>query len=576
MNYLRRIFNFIDFTRKLILNFIFILVLILVLISFFFSDFNRDEYSPVVVFAPKKINETTNLNLSFFGDELYQLSLFETISAIETASTNESVELLFMDLTYLDISFTGILEIGNALNVFKKSGKKVIAYADFFDKKNYLLASYADSVILNNNGMVLIDGFSSQKLFVKNLLEKLNIGVNTFISGKYKSALDTFTKDEMSEEDKLQTSFYLSEVWLAWKKIISLNRDKVLEIEIDEYINNLGNLTKKFKGDTAKLALDLGLVDTLIKRTELKKYISSLVSNEKILFKDNLTNYLDQKTSNNKFAVLVASGEIRDGDYSEGTISSENFTKILKKIEQDKDIKALFLRINSPGGSGFASERIRQRLKLLNLKIPIVISMGDVAASGGYWISMNDNLILANPFTLTGSIGVWAALPNFKDSIKGIGINSEQLSTNDLGLSLIEPPNENLSVFMQSYVDGSYTKFINLVSNNRKLALEETEKISQGRIWPGESAVKNKLVDQLGVFQDGIEILKKETGVSDFEIKYIPVSPSIFDDLFSSFRNFLSLNLNVLEMIKPLEIQKIITRKNIDISLTCLVCSELK
>ena len=576
MNYLRRIFNFIDFTRKLILNFIFILVLILVLISFFFSDFNRDEYSPVVVFAPKKINETTNLNLSFFGDEFYQLSLFETISAIETASTNESVELLFMDLTYLDISFTGILEIGNALNVFKKSGKKVIAYADFFDKKNYLLASYADSVILNNNGMVLIDGFSSQKLFVKNLLEKLNIGVNTFISGKYKSALDTFTKDEMSEEDKLQTSFYLSEVWLAWKKIISLNRDKVLEIEIDEYINNLGNLTKKFKGDTAKLALDLGLVDTLIKRTELKKYISSLVSNEKILFKDNLTNYLDQKTSNNKFAVLVASGEIRDGDYSEGTISSENFTKILKKIEQDKDIKALFLRINSPGGSGFASERIRQRLKLLNLKIPIVISMGDVAASGGYWISMNDNLILANPFTLTGSIGVWAALPNFKDSIKGIGINSEQLSTNDLGLSLIEPPNENLSVFMQSYVDGSYTKFINLVSNNRKLALEETEKISQGRIWPGESAVKNKLVDQLGVFQDGIEILKKETGVSDFEIKYIPVSPSIFDDLFSSFRNFLSLNLNVLEMIKPLEIQKIITRKNIDISLTCLVCSELK
>ena len=576
MNYLRKIFNFIDFTRKLILNFIFILVLILVLISFFFSDFNRDENSPVVVFAPKKINETTNLNLSFFGDEFYQLSLFETISAIETASTNESVELLFMDLTYLDISFTGILEIGNALNVFKKSGKKVIAYADFFDKKNYLLASYADSVILNNNGMVLIDGFSSQKLFVKNLLEKLNIGVNTFISGKYKSALDTFTKDEMSEEDKLQTSFYLSEVWLAWKKIILLNRDKVLEIEIDEYINNLGNLTKKFKGDTAKLALDKGLVDTLIERTELKKYISSLVSSEKILFKDNLINYLDHKTSNNKFAVLVASGEIIDGDYSEGTISSENFTKILKKIEQDKDIKALFLRINSPGGSGFASERIRQRLKLLNLKIPIVISMGDVAASGGYWISMNDNLILANPFTLTGSIGVWAALPNFKDSIKGIGINSEQVSTNDLGLSLIEPPNENLSVFMQSYVDGSYTKFINLVSNNRKLALEETEKISQGRIWPGESAVKNKLVDQLGVFQDGIEILKKETGVSDFEIKYIPVSPSIFEDLFSSFRNFLSLNLNVLEMIKPLEIQKIITRKNIDISLTCLVCSELK
>ena len=576
MNYLRRIFNLIDFTRKLILNFIFILVLILVLISFFFSDFNRDEYSPVVVFAPKKINETTNLNLSFFGDELYQLSLFETISAIETASTNESVELLFMDLTYLDISFTGILEIGNALNVFKKSGKKVIAYSDFFDKKNYLLASYADSVMLNNNGMVLIDGFSSQKLFVKNLLEKLNIGVNTFISGKYKSALDTFTKDEMSDEDKLQTSFYLSEVWLAWKKIISLNRDKVLEIEIDEYINNLGNLTKKFKGDTAKLALDKGLVDTLIERTELKKYISSLISSEKILFKDNLTNYLDHKTSNNKFAVLVASGEIIDGDYSEGTISSENFTKILKKIEQDKDIKALFLRINSPGGSGFASERIRQRLKLLNLKIPIVISMGDVAASGGYWISMNDNLILANPFTLTGSIGVWAALPNFKDSLKGIGINSEQLSTNDLGLSLIEPPNENLSVFMQSYVDGSYTKFINLVSNNRKIALEETEKIAQGRVWPGESAVKNKLVDQLGVFQDGIEILKKETGVSDFEIKYIPVSPSIFDDLFSSFRNFLSLNLNVLEMIKPLEIQKLITRKNIDISLTCLVCSELK
>ena len=574
MRFLKNFFNIIDITRKVILNLLFILALLLLSITFFVRDVQEDP-GPVITFAPKKINETTNSTISFFDGENYPLNLFEIISAIEIATSKEDIKVLFMDLTYLDISFTGILEIGTALNKFKQAGKKIVAYSDFFDKKNYLLASYADSIFLNQDGMVLLDGFSSQKPFIRQFLEKLNIGVSTFVSGQYKSALDTFTRDTFSEEDKLQTSFYLSEVWKSWKAVVVKNRNNISQAEIDSYINNLGKFTMEFDGDTAKLALDKGFVDSLTTRTKLTSQLSTLVKIKNIALKDNLSLFQDKNPSENKLAVLVASGEIVDGEYAEGTIASENFSRIIKKINKDKSVKGLFLRINSPGGSGFASEIIRERLEVLSQKIPIVISMGDIAASGGYWISMNNNRLIANPFTLTGSIGVWAALPNFKKSFENIGILFDQISTNDLNLSVLESPNENLSSFMQSYVDGSYHKFIKLVSNSRQMTIESVEELAQGRIWSGSAAVKNNLVDSLGVFQDGIDMLKEDSGIQDFEIEYIPTSPGILEGFWGSFNSFLETSLSFIGYIKPLEIQHILTKKRIDTNLICIVCPEL-
>ena len=574
MRFLKNFFNIIDITRKVILNLLFILALLLLSITFFVRDVQEDP-GPVITFAPKKINETTNSTISFFDGENYPLNLFEIISAIEIATSKEDIKVLFMDLTYLDISFTGILEIGTALNEFKEAGKKIVAYSDFFDKKNYLLASYADSIFLNQDGMVLLDGFSSQKPFIRQFLEKLNIGVSTFVSGQYKSALDTFTRDTFSEEDKLQTSFYLSEVWKSWKAVVVKNRNNISPAEIDSYINNLGKFTMEFDGDTAKLALDKGFVDSLTTRTKLTSQLSTLVKIKNIALKDNLSLFQDKNPSENKLAVLVASGEIVDGEYAEGTIASENFSRIIKKINKDKSVKGLFLRINSPGGSGFASEIIRERLEVLSQKIPIVISMGDIAASGGYWISMNNNRLIANPFTLTGSIGVWAALPNFKKSFENIGILFDQISTNDLNLSVLESPNENLSSFMQSYVDGSYHKFIKLVSNSRQMTIESVEELAQGRIWSGSAAVKNNLVDSLGVFQDGIDMLKEDSGIQDFEIEYIPTSPGILEGFWGSFNSFLETSLSFIGYIKPLEIQHILTKKRIDTNLICIVCPEL-
>ena len=574
MRFLKNFFNIIDITRKVILNLLFILALLLLSITFFVRDVQEDP-GPVITFAPKKINETTNSTISFFDGENYPLNLFEIISAIEIATSKEDIKVLFMDLTYLDISFTGILEIGTALNEFKQAGKKIVAYSDFFDKKNYLLASYADSIFLNQDGMVLLDGFSSQKPFIRQFLEKLNIGVSTFVSGQYKSALDTFTRDTFSEEDKLQTSFYLSEVWKSWKAVVVKNRNNISQAEIDSYINNLGKFTMEFDGDTAKLALDKGFVDSLTTRTKLTSQLSTLVKIKNIALKDNLSLFQDKNPSENKLAVLVASGEIVDGEYAEGTIASENFSRIIKKINKDKSVKGLFLIINSPGGSGFASEIIRERLEVLSQKIPIVISMGDIAASGGYWISMNNNRLIANPFTLTGSIGVWAALPNFKKSFENIGILFDQISTNDLNLSVLESPNENLSSFMQSYVDGSYHKFIKLVSNSRQMTIESVEELAQGRIWSGSAAVKNNLVDSLGVFQDGIDMLKEDSGIQDFEIEYIPTSPGILEGFWGSFNSFLETSLSFIGYIKPLEIQHILTKKRIDTNLICIVCPEL-
>ena len=574
MRFLKNFFNVIDITRKVFLNLLFILVLLLLSITFFVGDVIED-HGPVITFAPKKINETTNSTMSFFEGENYPLSLFEIISAIEIATSREDIKILFMDLTYLDISFTGILEIGTALNEFKQSGKKVVAYSDFFDKKNYLLASYADSIFLNQDGMVLLDGFSSQKPFIRQFLEKLNIGVTTFVSGQYKSALDTFTRDAFSEEDKLQTSFYLSEVWKSWKEEVVKNRKNIKSVEIDAYINNFGKFTMEFDGDTAKLALDKGFVDSLTTRTKLSSKLSSLTKIKNIVLKDNLSLFQNENPSKNKLAVLVASGQIVDGEYAEGTIASENFSRVIEKINKDKSIKGLFLRINSPGGSGFASEIIRQKLEVLSQRIPLVISMGDVAASGAYWISMNNNRLIANPFTLTGSIGVWAALPNFKKSFENIGILFDQLSTNDLNLSILESPNENLSSFMQSYVDGSYHKFIKLVSNSRQITIESVEELAQGRIWSGNSAVKNNLVDSLGIFQDGIDMLKDDSGIQDFEIKYISTSPGILEGFLGSINSFLETSLSFFGYIKPLEIRQILTKKRIDTNLICIVCPEL-
>ncbi len=574
MSFLKKFFNFVDITRKVILNLFFILVLLFIAITFLVSDV-KEDLGPVITFAPKKINETTNQNFFFFEQENYELNLFEIISAIETSASRSDVEVLFMDLTYLDVSFTGILEIGEALEVFKNKGKRVIAYSDFFDKKNYLLASYADSILMHRNGMVLLDGFSSQKPFIRKFLQELDIGITTFISGKYKSALDTLTRDRLSEEDRLQTSFYLSEIWKAWKEIVLKNRKKIPNLEIDQYVNNLGEFTKEFDGDTAELAKNKGLIDILTVRTELKRYLSSFVKNQKISLKDNLALSYEKNSSKNKIAVLVASGEIIDGEYSEGAISSENFSRVLSKINKDKSIKGLFLRINSPGGSGFASEIIREKLEILSKNIPIVISMGDIAASGGYWISMNKNKIIANPFTLTGSIGVWAALPNFKNSLEKIGVLFDKISTNEFNLSLLEPPNENLTSFMQSYVDGSYNRFIKLVSIYRNLSLESTEKIAQGRIWSGKSAVQNNLVDSLGVFQDGIKILEDQSRLLDYEIKFISTSPGIAEDLFSSLNSLLNLSYSFFGYIRNIEIHKISSKRKVDINLTCLACPEL-
>ena len=202
--------------------------------------------------------------------------------------------------------------------------------------------------------------------------------------------------------------------------------------------------------------------------------------------------------------------------------------------------------------------------------------MGDIAASGGYWISMNQNTIIANPFTLTGSIGVWAALPNFKDSFENVGILFDKVSTNELNFSLLEPPNDNLSSFMQSYVDGSYNKFIKLVSKNRQLTIDDTEKIAQGRIWSGKSALQNNLVDSLGVFQDGIKILEEKSGISDFKIKYISTSPGIIDDLFSSFNSFLNSTYSLFGFIESIDIQRLVSKKKIETNLICLVCPEIR
>ena len=577
MGFLKRIFRYIDIGRRLILNLVFIIFIFFIAASFFFPfQEYKKPFNKTLTFLPSQISETTNNEVFLFNADSYELNLFEVISTLQIASSDKNIENIFIDLSNFSASYTGILEIGEAFETVKENGKRIIIYSDFYDSKKYLLASYGDEILLNDNGILFTEGFKIEKIFLKNLLNKLKIDVTTYIAGSYKSALETFTRDSFSENDKYQNSIFINDIWSNWIKIIEKNRNSYLKVPFKDFMERFGDYSIEYKGDISKMVKDLGLIDKTLSRTELYDYISKIDDNQnkKLATRDSFINYsknIKENSSLNKIAVLTASGEIIDGEYNEGSISSNNFSRVLANIGEDNSIKALFLRINSPGGSGFASEVIRQQLNDLGKKIPVLISFSDISASGGYWIAMNQNKIIASPFTLTGSIGVWAVIPNFEEAFNSIGIAFDQISTSSLNLSILEPPSDNLSKFMQSYVEGSYTKFIDLVSKERGLKINETKSLAEGRIWSGNQALRNRLIDEISSYQNGIDYLIKKANLKDYKIELISTSPGIVDEIASFINSFISSSFYGL---KSLPFIKSDSKKNkqLDTKLLCIEC----
>jgi len=544
-----RILERVDFLRRLIINSFFLMFIIAIIIGLFIFPFINNNKGnikgSILSLSTKDISDRSS---SYFDSE-ENLTVYEIVSAFEYASYDDDVEIVFLDLSYISISSASAFEVGKSIQLLRKNGKKVIAYGDFLTQSQYLLASYADEVILNPFGMVFLEGFKKYQIYLKDFLDNNNIVVNTFVAGDYKSATEIFSESKMSEQDKQQSKIFLDDLWRNWLKEVTNNRLS-LDVDINFFINNFNELDSSLSA--AEKAKKYGLVDKILTRIELRKYFYELENNdENNIVKEprtvSLKSYYDGKKESNfskdKIIVLNAYGEIIDGSFQDNQISSEFFSRKINEISKDPFVKGLLLRINSPGGSGFASEVIRQ--ELLNLKnsgIPIVVSISDIAASGGYWISANADEIWATPLSVTGSIGVFALLPSIEDALSKFGLNYDGLSTTDFNPSIVSNPNENLKSFIQNYVDRAYSDFINLVSEGRDLNIDSVNEISNGKIWTGTQALENGLIDNIGTQSEAIERLKEIIGYEEIDVEYLNFKQSFFDFLGNNFLNFQTLN----------------------------------
>ncbi|SEP75349.1 signal peptide peptidase SppA [Basfia succiniciproducens] len=449
-----------------------------------------------------------------------QYSTFDVVYAIENAANDERIKGLVLDLNYLDGGDLPALDyVGKAIRDFQKSGKKVIAYADNYSQSQYFLASYADEIYLNPIGEVGIEGLSAQNLYFKSMLEKLEITPHVFRVGTYKSAVEPLLRDDMSPEAKANTEQWLGTMWSNYQERIAENRNIAKNSVLPEagvYVDEL----KALNGDITAYAQKHKFVTQVASRLKLSQNLTALFGeNEQNEPKTvDFDTYLaalpdrlkgdssDFVQAKNKIAVINIEGTIVDGETNEQGVGGDSIAQLLRKAYKDKNVKAVVLRVNSPGGSAFASEVIRQEAENLQTAgKPVVVSMGAMAASGGYWISSTADYIVADKNTLTGSIGIFAVLPTLENTIKKAGISADGVTTSALvSPSGFSPLTAELKDSLQLQIEHGYERFLSVVSKGRSLTKQQVDNVAQGRVWLGEDAYKMKLVDELGDFDTAV------------------------------------------------------------------------
>ncbi|MDL2262988.1 signal peptide peptidase SppA, partial [Bacteroidales bacterium OttesenSCG-928-I21] len=444
---------------------------------------------------------------------------------------------------YVSAGFATVEEIRNKLIEFKESGKFIISYASDYTPKSYYLATVADKIYMHPQGSLTWRGMASQVMFYTKLLEKLGVEAQIFRYGQFKSAVEPFMNTEMSEANKLQSLTLINSIWSDMCTKIS----EIRNISIQSLNEIADNLSLR----DAESTIEFGFVDELKHYDEVLAELKTKSNNdvEAELFID-LAKYTKVKSSNikknsstNKIAVVFAEGDIVDGDESRNAIGGDWMAATIRKIREDEDVKAVVLRVNSPGGSGLASEIMWREIKLTNEIKPVVVSMGNYAASGGYYISCPARYIFAQPNTLTGSIGVFGMLPNFKELMNDkLGITIDGVKTNenaDFG-STMRPVTEIEREFLQENVEDFYKLFISRVSEGRKMTTEKVDEIGQGRVWSGINAIEIGLVDEIGGLNDAVEKAVELANVSNHIISEYPDQK----DVVSIFMNEMTESLS--------------------------------
>ena len=478
------------------------------------------------------------------NDELTVPGVYDIVRLIKKAGTDERIKGIYLSAGLNPNGFASCEEIRNALHDFKKSGKFIFAYSEMMNQKSFYVANVADKVYVNPKGYFDWMGFSTELLFLKGTLEKLNIEPQIFYAGKFKSATEIFRTDKMTDENKLQTSVWLGDLYAHFLIKTSETR-KIDTATLHELANN-GTIQTPEDAVTNKLIdgvkYDDEVKDEIKQKLGLGKYDKTNFITINSYFKSG--SY--KKNSINKIALIYAQGDIIDGSGNDQTqIGSSDYIKLIRKARLDKTIKAIVFRVNSGGGSALASETIWRELSLTKKEKPVVVSFGDVAASGGYYISCAADSIFASPTTITGSIGVFGIIPNMQVFFKNkLGVTFDGVKTSpyaDAG-AIYRPLSTNEKVFIQNSVNEIYSGFKQRVADGRKKTVEYIDSIGQGRVWSGDKAIKIGLIDKFGGLNDAVDCAGRMAKLSDYSLKEYPESKSIFDRLFGTSDNTLRNN----------------------------------
>ena len=491
---------------------------------------------------PDRTN-TNDLGLTFSGldfsfTDVDMAGMNDIINNIKAAAIDPNIRGIFLELSSIGTSTANIEEIRNQLIEFKKSGKFILSYAEAYSQSAYYLASVSDKIYMLPDGMLDIHGMASQSMFYKHLLEKLDIEMQIIRpdNNKFKSAVEPYFLDKMSEANREQNSVLLNSIWSKICNDISSARNIKVET-----INELADdMTLMF--DT-QAAIDNNFIDGLRYRDEIiaeLKQLAEVADNKKVNIVKN-TQYAKVRPElyegKDNIAIVYASGQIIDGEGDESTIGSITLSEALRQAREDKKVKAIVMRVNSPGGSAVASEVIRREVELAAKEKPLIVSMGNYAASGGYWISSSSDYIFADPTTLTGSIGVFGTVPNLKGFFNDkLGLTFDEVKTNensDFG-SIAKPLTPYQMKMMQKHVTDTYDDFITLVSTERELRKTFVDSIAQGRVWSGDDAIELGLVDELGGIEEAVAYAAKKADLESYSIKEYPKQEDIFESLLKT------------------------------------------
>ena len=468
------------------------------------------------------------------------LGLNDILKTLEKAKNDPNIQGIYLDLSSLGTGFAQLEEIRNKLIEFKESKKFIIAYSSGYSQSAYYLASVADKIYLNPQGAVDWKGLSMQVMFYKGLMEKIGVEAQIFRHGQFKSAIEPFIETEMSAANKKQSTALIQSIWNGVCKKVSDARGISVE-KLNAIANNLDAMK-------AQSALDNKIVDGLKYYDEFIDELKAKSNNEKSKDTDflvSLYNYSKSSKStaiktltDDKIAVIFAEGEIIDGSEGKDQIAGDAMAKIIRKVREDKNVKAVVLRVNSPGGSGLASEIIWREVKLTNEIKPVVVSMGDYAASGGYYIACPAKYIFAQPTTITGSIGVFGMLPNVQKLMNehlGITVDGVKTNTNSDFGNLTRPVNDLERTIIQNQIEDFYDTFITRVSDGRGISKADVDSIGQGRVWSGVDAIGIKLVDELGGLNDALNKAKELADIKDnnYILREYPEKTDMFSSLFS-------------------------------------------